>query len=170
MNGYRLAACAALATALTLTACSEQTPKEEAKAKVPAAAPATPAAPAVEQIELSGLTLADQQANPLGGEIGCYFRTTIPDPLLVAFGSPGLPDPAKGLVKVSGKIELITDPSGFDTMVDGATFNGSSKSVVAVQTTGPAVGGESPSAPATLTYTRADGVSRVYAGKWSCGA
>ena len=55
-------------------------------------------------------------------------------------------------------------------LVDGATFNGSSKSVVAVQTTGPAVGGESPSAPATLTYTRADGVSRVYAGKWSCGA
>lgn len=169
MTGYRFAAWSALAAALALTACSDQKPKDE----TPAAAPAPPApAPTAsgEQIELEGLTLADQQANPLGGEVGCYFRMAGPDPFLVAFGSPGLPDPAKGLVKVSAKIELITDPSGFDTMVDGATFNGSSKSIVAVQVTGPAAGGESPASPATLTYTRADGVSRVYAGKWACGA
>jgi len=36
--------------------------------------------------------------------------------------------------------------------------------------TGPAEGGaESPPRPATLTYQRADGASRVFQGLWTCG-
>jgi hypothetical protein len=56
-------------------------------------------------------------------------------------------------------------------MVDGAIFKGASKANIAVQVTGPATGGgESPPSPATLTYTRAGGgLSRVYAGTWTCG-
>jgi hypothetical protein len=167
----RFATAGVIAAALTLVACSDPKPPEKPATPPDAPTPATPPAQPADQIELSGLTLADRQANPLGGEIGCFFNVDGPDPFLIAYGSPGLPDPARGLVKVGGKIELISDPSGFDTMVDGAIFKGASKANVAVQVTGPATGGgESPPSPATLTYTRSGGgLSRVYVGTWTCG-
>ena len=168
MIGHRfiagsLATWTAIAAALTLAACSDSKPQARAPD-----APTAPKPPPPE-FDLSPLTLADRQANPLNGEVGCAFKVSGPDPLVLAMGSPALPNPAMGLVKVNGKIERLADPSGFDTMVDGVTMNGASKSTVAIQVIGQASGGGKPPAhPATLTYTRADGISRAYAGTWTC--
>ena len=77
---------------------------------------------------------------------------------------------AQGLVKVGTYVERIAAPGGFDGLVNGATFTGAGKTI-RIALTGPATGGgESPAYPATLTYDRADGAKRVYAGTWTCGA
>src|SRR5262245_44773818 len=108
---------AALALLASLAACSPKTEDQPAappvpdEVRTPAVAPAVPApvtaAPADgattngatvggdgSQIRLSGLTLADQQAHDLKGELSCYFHAKDPDPLLVASGYSGVKEPA----------------------------------------------------------------------------
>lgn len=194
MIGHRLAA-AKLVTvgfaALVLTACSQQKTEDQPAAtpaaavgdetRTPAVTPAVPApvaaAPAAggtiggdgSQIQLSDITLADQQAHPLKGELSCYFRDKAQALLLVGTGFSGVKEPGFGLVKVLDSVEQVVAPGGYDAMVNGTAFSGQGKTVT-VAVTGPATGGgESPAYPATLTYDRADGAKRVFAGTWTCG-
>lgn len=187
---YRLAT--VIAAVLALGACSQQKTEDQPAAppapdevRTPAVAPAVPgpvsAAPAAppadgatvggdgSQIQLSGLTRADFQANDLEGELGCHFQADATDPLLAAYGFVGSKAAAQGLVKVGTYVERVAAPGGFDGLVNGATFTGAGKTIK-IAVTGPATGGgESPPYPATLTYDRADGAKRVYAGTWTCG-
>jgi hypothetical protein len=72
-------------------------------------------------------------------------------------------------VKVGDYVERVGAPGGFDGMLRGASFTGQGKTVV-IEVTGDPIGsGESPPNPATLTYQRADGASRVFNGLWTCG-
>ncbi len=180
-----------IVAALALTACSPQKTEDQPAAtpaqavgdetRAPAVTPAVPtpvaAAPAEggtvggdgSQIQLSDITLADQQAHPLKGELSCYFRDKAKALLLVGSGFSGVKEPGYGLVKVTGSVEQVVAPGGFDAMVNGAAFSGQGKTVT-IALTGPATGGgESPAYPATLTYDRADGAKRVFVGTWTCG-
>jgi hypothetical protein len=125
------------------------------------------------QIQLSGLTLADRQSHHLDGELGCGFNTREDtggaDPLLTAMGFSGSKDAAQGLVKVTGFVERIAAPGGFDGLVKGATFTGAGKTITIAVTGKATGGGESPAYPATLTYQRADGAERAFVGTWTCG-
>jgi hypothetical protein len=186
MTNHRLAT--VITAVLALGACSPQKTEDQPAApaapdevRTPAVAPTVPAPVAAtpadgptvggdgSQIQLSGLTRADFQANDLDGELRCGFQAAATDPLLVAYGFVGSKDAAQGLVKVGTYVERIAAPGGFDGLVNGATFTGAGKTIK-IAITGPATGGgESPAYPATLTYDRADGAKRVYAGTWTCG-
>jgi hypothetical protein len=121
------------------------------------------------QIQLSALTASDLSTWTLDGELGCSFEMPDGSPLLIAKGDVASRDPAFGLVKVTGYVERIATPGGFDAMLTGATFSGQGKTI-RIGLTGPAAsGGESPSRPATLTYMRADGASLTRSGRWVCG-
>lgn len=170
------------AAILALAACSQQKAEDQAAAP-PAPAPATtetaaaaPTAPAAgatvggdgSEIRLSDLTEADLEANPLSGELACGFAADGAT-LLTAKGVVASKDPAFGLVKVGDYVERVAAPGGFDGMLKGAKFSGAGKTVIVAVTGPPERGGESPPTPATLTYQRADGAERVYAGTWTCG-
>ncbi|GGB11822.1 hypothetical protein GCM10011491_44670 [Brucella endophytica] len=58
-------------------------------------------------------------------------------------------------VKVSGYMERIGAPGGFNGMVKGATFTGQGKTIKITITGAANEGGESPARPATLVYERA---------------
>jgi len=118
----------------------------------------------------SPLTAADIEGASLAGELACAFSTTPGGaPLLLARGDVASDAPARGVVKVGDYVEPVAAPGGFDGMLRGAKFSGAGK-VVLVEPTGPATtGGESPPRPATLTYHRADGARRTFAGQWQCG-
>lgn len=181
---HRAVAWALAAATLTLAACSDQTAKDQAASTPPppsvgtqtrtpaVAAPAPTASTTVggdgSEIQLSELTPADMQANPIEGELACGFSADGAR-LLVAQGHVASKDAAQGLVKVASYVERVAAPGGFDGMIKGATFSGQGKTIL-IAVTGPAAGGgESPPHPATLTYQRADGASRVFAGTWTCG-
>lgn len=121
-------------------------------------------------ITLSPLTAADIEGASLAGELACAFSTTPGGvPLLLARSDVASDVPARGLVKVGDYVEPVAAPGGFDGILRGAKFSGAGK-VVLVEPTGPATaGGESPPRPATLTYHRADGARRTFAGQWQCG-
>lgn len=189
MIGHRLAAVGF--AALVLTACSQQKTEDQPAAtpapavgdetRTPAVTPAVPAPVAAtpaeggtvggdgSQIQLSDITLADQQAHPLKGELSCYFRDKPGALLLVGSGYSGVKEPAFGLVKVAGYVEQVVAPGGWDAMVNGTAFSGQGKTVTIAITGKSTEGGESPAYPATLTYDRADGAKRVFAGTWTCG-
>lgn len=175
------------ATTLVLTACSDQRTQDQTASALPAAVgsetrtPATPApAPAAKQtggstvggdgseIQLSGLTSPDIQANPTQGELACSFAADGAT-LLAAQGYVASKDAAQGLVKVTGYVERVAAPGGFDGMLKGATFTGAGKTILITVTGAATGGGESPPRPATLIYQRADGASRVIPGMWTCG-
>jgi hypothetical protein len=171
------------ATVLTLAACSDQKTPEQAPATPPPAVGSeirTPAAPPPasipgetvggdgSQIQLSELTSADMQANPIDGELACSFSADGKQ-LILAQGFVGSKDAAQGLVKVGSYVEHIATPGGFDAMVKGATFTGQGKTIIIAVTGKATGGGESPPNPATLTYQRADGASKVVTGTWTCG-
>lgn len=121
-------------------------------------------------IMLTPLIADDIDGASLDGELACSFSpTTGEGPLLLAKGDVATDAPSRGVVKVGDYLEMVAAPGGFDGMLRGARFAGAGK-VILVELTGPAtVGGESPSNPATLTYHRADGAMRVFAGQWGCG-
>lgn len=175
----------ALLVLLPLTACSRpETPAAPRSAGpiVPppavdpappvAAVPPTPSATTGgdgSSIDLTALTAADLEANPLGGELACSFSSPDISPLVIARGDVASKDAAFGLIKVTGYVERIAAPGGFDGMLRGAVFGGQGKTVT-IAVTGPASDdGESPPRPATLTYDRADGAKRVFSGLWTCG-
>ena len=120
-------------------------------------------------IELQPLTGRDIEGADLSGELACSFSTDAARPLLYATGIVASEEPAQGVVKVSGYVELIGAPGGFEGVTDDPSFTGQGKTI-SITTTGDAVGeGESPARPATLTYQRADGASRTFNGFWQCG-
>lgn len=180
----RLLAGAALAAlALSTAACSRnQTaeaptppPAESSAAPTPAEKPPVfgGAAPAVggdgSDIVLSALSQAEIAEAKLPGELGCSFSNEQGLSLLVAKGDVGTGEPAQGVVKVGDYVERIGAPGGFNAMAKGVTFSGAGKTIP-IELTGPATaGGESPPRPATLTYQRADGASRMFNGLWTCG-
>jgi hypothetical protein len=120
-------------------------------------------------IRLDALAGDDVSNANLSGELACSFTVDGAAPLLLAKGIVASDEPAQGIVKVSGYVEPIRAPGGFDGVLRGATFTGQGKTIV-IAVTGAAIGGgESPPVPATLTYQRADGASRVFEGRWQCG-
>jgi hypothetical protein len=180
---HRAVVWALAAATLTLAACSDQTAKDQAASTPPPAVGTETRTPAVSapaptasttvggdgsEIQLSELTLADLQANPIEGELACGFSADGAR-LLVAQGHVASKDAAQGLVKVASYVERIAAPGGFDGMVKGATFRGQGKTILIAVTGKATGGGESPPNPATLTYQRADGASRVVTGTWTCG-
>lgn len=121
------------------------------------------------EIRLEELTQADIEGAELSGELACSFSTGDTPPILYATGIVASDEPAQGVVKVSGHVERIGAPGGFEGITDDPVFSGQGK-MIGIAVTGPAVGGgESPPRPATLTYERADGASRVFEGRWQCG-
>ncbi|MBC7667280.1 hypothetical protein [Caulobacter sp. DWR2-3-1b2] len=179
---------AAILSACALSACSDPGPADSAT-PAPKGAPSaveTPAAPTPvtpaaapesatvggdgSAIQLSALSDADLEAEPLDGELACGFYTETGSPLVVAKGNVASKDAALGLVKVGDSVERIAAPGGFDGMLKGAVFNGAGKTIRIALTGPPTGGGESPPRPATLTFQRADGASRVFTGRWACGA
>ena len=177
--------------ALAFTACSQQKTEDQPAApaapdevRTPAVTPAAPAPVTAapndgapnggtvggdgSQIQLSGLTRPDFEANDLKGELGCSFNSGA-DQLLYATGFVASKDAAQGLVKVGSYVERIVTPGGYDAMVNGATFSGQGKTIKIAITGKATGGGESPAYPATLSYNRADGAKRVIEGTWTCG-
>jgi hypothetical protein len=126
------------------------------------------------EIRLDPLAPVDLADASLPGELGCTFSSPglspgVFVPLLVAKGNVASRDAAIGIVKVAGYVERVAARGGFDAMAKGTTFTGKGKTI-GIALTGPATGGgESPSRPATLTYDRADGAKRSFAGTWQCG-
>lgn len=121
-------------------------------------------------ITLAPLNADDIEGTSLAGELACSFSAASgAAPLLLAKGDVASDAPSRGVVKVGSYVEPVAAPGGFDGMLRGAHFSGSGK-VVVIELTGPATGdGESPPGPATLTYHRADGARRTFAGQWQCG-
>ncbi|MDV3455598.1 hypothetical protein RZN05_01275 [Sphingomonas sp. HF-S4] len=120
------------------------------------------------QIRLSPLTEKDIAGAALAGELACSFGQGR-DTLLLAKGDVASKERAWGVIKVGGYVERVSAPGGFDGMLKGGTFAGKG-TTLRLALTGPAAGGgESPPRPATLTYLRADGASRVFRGTWTCG-
>lgn len=119
-------------------------------------------------IRLDALTAQDVADAELPGELSCGFLHEGAS-LLHASGMVASDDPALGIVKVSGVVEQVRAPGGYDGMLDSPTFSGRGLTL-RVRTTGPATGGgESPPRPATLTYLRGDGASQSFEGQWQCG-
>lgn len=166
-------AMAVIAGAL-LAGCS---PSEQAAADPPMAEePATPTSSTDatvggdgSNIQLDELTESDLEDAALSGELACSFSTGNTQPILFAMGIVASDEPAQGIVKVSGYVERIGAPGGFEGITDNPTFTGQGKTIE-IAATGPASeGGESLPRPATLTYQRADGASRTFDGRWQCG-
>lgn len=150
-------------------------PPQAAAAAPPAAQPA-PDAPTIETkggdgspIVLTPLSAREIADADLAGELGCSFSMANASTLLIAKGAVASKDAAQGVVKVGDYVERVAAPGGFDAMLKGGVFTGAGKTL-RVAITGPAIGGgESPPRPATMTYERADGASRTFAGQWTCG-
>ncbi|NZA27240.1 hypothetical protein H0E84_12690 [Luteimonas sp. SJ-92] len=121
------------------------------------------------EIQLDPLTEPDVADADLAGELACSFSTGDARPILHATGVVASDDPAQGIVKVSGYVEPVRAPGGFDGMTKDPTFTGQGKTIRIVETGDAIGGGESPPRPATLTYQRADGASRTFEGRWQCG-
>lgn len=121
------------------------------------------------EIGLDDLTESDLKSVALTGELGCSFQAEDNSTILYAMGIVGSSEPARGVVKVSGEVEPVGAPGGFDGMIKGASFTGRGKTIDIAITGAAMGGGESPALPATLTYQRADGASRSIVGSWQCG-
>lgn len=120
-------------------------------------------------IQLDPLTASELVEAGLSGELACAFTVGDAPPLLYGIGLVGSDEPAQGVVKVSGYVEPIRAPGGFETMLHDPVFTGRG-TTIRITITGPAgPGEESPSVPATLVYLRADGASRTIDGHWQCG-
>ena len=120
-------------------------------------------------IQLAPLTVQDIEAAALSGELACSFTVEGGALLLLARGDVASEEPSRGVVKVGSYVEPVSALGGFDAMLEGARFAGAGKTV-GIVLAGPATGGgESPARPATLTYDRADGARREFAGQWQCG-
>ncbi|MDP1874176.1 hypothetical protein [Phenylobacterium sp.] len=166
-----------LLAALVLAACSRGAEEQPAPTPPPASEATAPSPDPIggtvggdgSAIELQVLTAEDLNAETLPGELACSFARADDGVLLLVRGDVASGEAAVGVVKVSGYVERVAAPGGFDAMLEGASFAGQGKTV-AVEVTGQATGGgESPPRPATLTYQRADGASRVFDGLWTCG-
>lgn len=121
------------------------------------------------QIRLSPLAEKDITGAELAGELACSFGQGRDKTLLLAKGDVASKERAWGVIKVGDYVERVSAPGGFDGMLKGGTFAGKG-TTLRLALTGPAAGGgESPPRPATLTYLRADGASRVFPGTWTCG-
>lgn len=118
---------------------------------------------------LEALTARDVADAQLSGELACSFAAGATGPLLHATGVVASDTPAQAIVKLSGQVYPLRSPGGFSGLLDDPQFNGAGLQV-RVDRTGPTIGGgESPPAPALLTYRGADGAERSIEGEWQCG-
>ena len=164
----------AASTAVLVLGCSGN-PDQPAQQAVEQSPP-TPASAAGDtiggdgsDITLASLTPPDIESAQLAGELACGFVTAREGMMLLASGDVASTEPSRGVLKVGDYVETVAAPGGYDAMLDGVAFTGKGKTVT-IAVTGPATGGgESPPRPATLTYERADGASRVFDGQWKCG-
>lgn len=120
-------------------------------------------------IRLSPLSADDIQTARLAGELVCVFaeqgRT-----VLYASGDVSSTERASGIVKLGDYVEPVSAPGGFDGILREATFAGRGTTIIVARSSDqPIGGGETPGHPATLTFQRADGASRVLNGIWTCG-
>ncbi|MCE7032902.1 hypothetical protein LY625_09805 [Lysobacter sp. GX 14042] len=164
---------AVIATALLATACTTGGNPADTTGRAPASQPANATGTTVggdgSAIELLPLTDSDVEAASLAGELACSFSVDSGGALLLAKGNVASDDASRGVVNVAGYVEPVAAPGGFGAMLRGTRFSGAGK-VILVELTGPTIGGgESPPNPATLTYQRADGAERMFAGQWQCG-
>lgn len=152
----------------TAATATPSTPPAEQSDSAPAAGGETVGGDGSE-IRLEGLTGQDVSQAGLSGELSCAFSVGDAAPLLLAMGDVASDAPAQGVVKVSGYVEPVRAPGGFDGMLRGGTFSGQGKTLLVTLTGEATGGGESPPRPATLEYQRADGASRRFDGRWQCG-
>ena len=164
---------ATMALGVALSGCGPRAVNEQ-KDTAALPSPGSPAAKVTiggdgSAIVLSTLTAEEVEAAELEGELACSFAETGAASLLVAMGDVASKSPSQGVIKVADSVERIAAPGGFDAMLEQAVFTGAG-TTLRLAVTGPAVGNaESPPRPATLTYQRADGASRVFTGEWICG-
>lgn len=118
---------------------------------------------------LEAMSLAELEAVSLPGELACAF-TEGGQTLLLARGDVASTEPARGVVRLAGRLRTLSAAGGFDAMLHGTRFEGDGLGVEVVPT-GPAVGrGESPPVPAELVVHLAAGTaSQAVAGHWQCG-
>ncbi|WP_158013842.1 hypothetical protein [Sphingomonas sanxanigenens] len=114
----------------------------------------------------------------LRGELGCSFADGRGRTLLMAKGNVGGTQPSDAIVRIGGAIHRVAAAGGFNAMVKGASFSGDGLSFTVKATAPTRGGGESPSQPARLTYTPADGAKDdtpkekallKVNGFWQCG-
>ena len=177
LAGMLLAACAREPMAVPEGEVKHDGPAHQATVEGAAEASAAPSTASVgdtiggdgSEIQLEALTARDIDQADLQGELACSFSADDAMPLLVAKGIVASDEPARGVVKVSGYVEPVYAPGGFNGITSDPTFTGQGKTIRIAVTGGAIGGGESPPRPATLTYQRADGASRVLQGRWQCG-
>ncbi len=120
-------------------------------------------------IALDALDAQDIARANLAGELACAFLRADGTAVLHATGFVASDAPARGLVKLSGVVEPVEAPGGFDGLVAAPVFRGRGMTID-IAPTGPATaGGESPPRPATLVFLAADGSRREIRGSWQCG-
>src|SRR5690606_30137918 len=120
-------------------------------------------------VTLQALLLAELEAASLPGELACAFIDG-GQTLLLARGDAASSGPARGMVRVAGRMHTVTAPGGFDAMLHGTRFQGPGL-VIEVMPVGPPVGrGESPPVPAELVVHEAGGATlQKVSGQWQCG-
>ncbi len=120
-------------------------------------------------VALQALSLAELEAASLPGELACAFIDG-GQTLLLARGDVASSEPARGMVRVAGRMHTVTAPGGFDAMLQGTRFQGAGL-VIEVVPVGPPVGrGESPPVPAELVVHGAVAATpHNVPGQWQCG-
>lgn len=127
------------------------------------------------RLTLQPILAEELEANPLTGDLGCYFADSpAADPLLVARGfvqSPGTKPTM--LVKFADAVVpgAAADAGGYDGMINGGTFNTAALvvDVARIEDQAPAGGGLQP-ARAALRVRQAGQPDVVLQGFWTCGA
>ena len=145
---------AALAAAATACSSSEDAPSEAYNGEA----------------SVSALTEADLSGQTLDGELGCSFTVDDIGTVFVAMGYVADNGPANGLVRAGGTVHRVaTGSGGFDSLADGAEFEGEGVEVEIDRTSDePLSGGESPPYPGRITIEWDD--DEVTAdGQWTCG-
>lgn len=172
-----------LFAAAALSACNsspdaETAPSDTDGVEAPSdlAGPATDetdgAAAETEPINLTPLNDMQIGSAALQGELGCSFvRDGETHSILVAKADVVPDGDILGVIALSGQPERIANVNagGFSDM-DGGVSLASGNMTVAVEATGTDESQlENSVRTATLTAKRADGETRVYEGKWTCG-
>lgn len=118
---------------------------------------------------LDALDAQDIARADLAGELACGFLRDDGTAMLHATGFVASDAPARGIVKLSGVVEPVEAPGGFDGLVAAPVFRGRGMTIDIVPTGPATAGGESPPRPATLVFLAADGPHREIRGSWQCG-
>lgn len=162
------------AAACSLAACSQPESAQEPTAPKPAET----AGGADMAFSPEALSADDMKQVSVNGELGCAFALEKQSPaLLIARGNVGSTTPASGIIKIAGRtIPLKSrEPSGFDGLGDGATFEGPAVTVAIERLSEDsppstmAGSEESPPYPAKMILSGEGGAENAMNGLWTCG-